>query len=107
MTVLLKLIQVHIYSGQKKKVSGPGVANIFFPIIVRQFFLPKLYGAKKNFPLSTGKKYFAPSKPLTLFFGPLYVWVCVSDRMPLNYGPVTIPYRPGLKRLGGVTRKGP
>ena len=31
------------YSGQKKKLNGPGVANKSFPIILRQFFLPKLY----------------------------------------------------------------
>ncbi len=34
---------LRVYSGQKKKLNGPGVANKFFPIIVRPFFLPELY----------------------------------------------------------------
>ncbi len=45
-----------LYSGQKKKVNGPGVANKFFPIRVRQFFLPKVYWYRSSasFPMDLG-----------------------------------------------------
>ena len=41
-----KVKKFTMYSGQKKKLNGPGVANNFPPIIVRQFFLPKLYNGE-------------------------------------------------------------
>ncbi len=44
------------YSGQKKKLNGPGVANNFFPKIVRPIFLPKLYWYRSSasFPMGFG-----------------------------------------------------
>ncbi len=69
------MINMEIYSAQKKKLNGPEGAKYFFPVEGGIFFLgPMYYGrsfGKKNCLTIIGRKIFATPGPLSFFFWPL------------------------------------